>query len=329
MVRTRLLGLLGMGVGLVWLAGCTSSHVIDDAGVRDAGAPDGAAADAGDDAGPPPIPTCAAVDAEGVGDCRALFGFGWNGRACISIGGCECEGHDCDALHPSLNACEAAHDGCTPCEGMDVQEVGSCEPVRGYYWDGEACVLLSGCSCEGDDCDRVYGSMETCEAAYRTCLEGSPHVCRSDGDCEEGAEWCVDGECVPCDNTGTVCLIACRQGWSVYSRNGCTPCECAPINVCDRDADCAEHPQGEVCVPGAFCTDWCAEGDPSCCFGNVCASAACAAEEPYPHGCVERGCSAGEVCVDDVECTSSSCECLDDFWICTDDCAGGTCVPAE
>jgi hypothetical protein len=326
MGHLKLLGLLGLGAALVCMVGCAKSQGADDASVPDAMEADGAPVDAGGDADPPTGPTCAALEVEGVGTCRALLGFGWNGRACISLSGCDCEGRDCDALHPSLEACKAAHDACAPCEAMDVQEVGSCEPVRGYFFDGEACVLLSGCACEGDDCDRVYGSMETCEAAYRACLEGSPHGCRTDGDCEEGAEWCVDGECVPCDDTGTACDIGCSQGWDLYSRNGCTACECAPINVCDGSADCAGSPQGEVCVPGRFCTDWCPEGDPSCCFGNVCASEDCAAEEPYPHGCFERGCPAGETCEEGAECIPTSCECIDDFWICTDDCGGGACV---
>jgi len=54
--------------------------------------------------------------------------------------------------------------------------------------------------------------------------------CATDADCAFGAEWCVHGECVPCDDGAALCDILCADGWSTYERNGCSPCACAPIN---------------------------------------------------------------------------------------------------
>ncbi|MBX3272143.1 MAG: hypothetical protein KF729_17895 [Sandaracinaceae bacterium] len=315
MVETRLrtLGLV-MALGL---AGCPGSH-----GASDAGARDGAV---GRDAGGPASGGCVAYDAHGEGACRLLLGFGWDGVACASIGGCECVGRDCGALFGELDACERAHAGCARCERMDVREEGGCEPVRGFFWDGADCRLLSGCSCVGRDCARVFPTDDACRAAYRACLAPSP-VCRTDRDCPS-REWCVEGACVPCDDSGTRCDILCPSGWGLYERNGCTPCECAPPNECVSDADCPFGALERRCMAGAFCALGCTPGDPSCCFGNLCVASGCESTSP-PHGCLARGCPRGAVCELDVGCAPSSCGCssASEGWFCTDDCGGGTCV---
>ena len=55
------------------------------------------------------------------------------------------------------------------CTAMDVMQVGLCRPIRGYYWNGGNCVLLSGCSCAGEDCVNVFPSSAVCDAAYEGC----------------------------------------------------------------------------------------------------------------------------------------------------------------
>ncbi len=52
-----------------------------------------------------------------------------------------------------------------------------------------------------------------------------PSDCVEDAGCEYGQEWCEEGECVPCDNSGLTCDLYCEHGFAI--RNGCTPCECA------------------------------------------------------------------------------------------------------
>ncbi len=154
--------------------------------------------------------------------------------------------------------------------------------------------------------------------------DGGGGSCSTDRDCAFGAEWCIGGSCVACDNSGVACDILCRAGWSTYSRHGCWPCDCAPVNACGEDGDCGP---GQRCYAGAFCWDWCPPGDPSCCHGNLCSAAGCT--PPPPAGCMTRGCPQGQTC-EPTGCSSSACSCSAGAggagWICTRDCGGGTCV---
>lgn len=145
--------------------------------------------------------------------------------------------------------------------------------------------------------------------------------CAIDSECASGVEWCVDGACVPCDNGGLLCDIFCAFGWTTYERNGCQPCECAPVNQCESDGDCHA---GDKCAAGAFC--WCSGANASCCQGNVCVPAPCG-EAPPPVGCIVRGCPAGETCNTTRGCASSGCGCetTTGNWSCTPDCGGGIC----
>lgn len=154
---------------------------------------------------------------------------------------------------------------------------------------------------------------------------GSGLPCSSDGDCVTGAEWCVGGSCVACDNSGLVCDIACAlSGWTTYERNGCFPCECAPANDCTVDTECAVGGGAGRCYAGAFCWDWCPAADPTCCMGNRCAAPGC--PEPAAFGCIDRGCPAGATCDPMAGCAPSSCGCSGGAWLCTADCAGGICI---
>lgn len=144
--------------------------------------------------------------------------------------------------------------------------------------------------------------------------------CTTDKDCAAGKTWCVKGQCVPCDNSGLACKIACPQNWSLYTRNGCHPCACAPKNACTKDADCGLSAQ--TCYAGAFCWDWCPKNDPSCCYGNTCSKSGCT--PPPPTGCWVRGCPLGQSCLKS-GCSSSSCSCGSSGWNCSKDCGGGTC----
>lgn len=159
---------------------------------------------------------------------------------------------------------------------------------------------------------------------------GQGGACATDADCLAGSAWCVGGACVPCDNSGPACDIACVEGWTPYERNGCLPCACAPINDCVTDEGCPGPVEGPPvqCYAGNFCWDWCPAGDPSCCLGNVCSLAGCSA--PVPTGCLTTGCPEDEQCVvDPATCASSGCSCDGASWLCTPDCGGGACVPAN
>src|SRR2546428_5959643 len=148
--------------------------------------------------------------------------------------------------------------------------------------------LASGGCCRSEPAGDDGGEMPA-DIGFEpdAATEGGP-ACTTDADCAFGAEWCVGGRCVPCDNSGLTCTIPCETGTTFYVRNGCHPCDCAPSNQCRSDADCGP---GLACYAGAFCWDGCPPGDPTCCFGNICSGAGCSS--PPPTGCKVRGCPSG------------------------------------
>jgi hypothetical protein len=97
-------------------------------------------------------PDCGPDDAAGIGSCKKLLGFGWNGKDCLSITGCECQGADCKALEGSYDACIAAHKECiqpaSPCSGKKCGDVCStcppgelCPPVVEYCDVNGKCIM--------------------------------------------------------------------------------------------------------------------------------------------------------------------------------------------
>ncbi|MCA9563875.1 MAG: hypothetical protein KC561_10320 [Myxococcales bacterium] len=55
---------------------------------------------------------CAAMDAEGVGDCVDLHGFAWDGADCVPIYGCSCSGSDCGNLYRYGGTCFSEYSDC-------------------------------------------------------------------------------------------------------------------------------------------------------------------------------------------------------------------------
>ena len=117
-------------------------------------------------------PSCKAWDAKGVGMCSMFLGYIWDGKACKGISGCSCGGADCKHIYSSPSKCAAgqAHCGPTPsCSPMQVQGVGACKMLLGWYFDGKQCKSLGGCSCSGADCSKLYKDSASCQAAYKAC----------------------------------------------------------------------------------------------------------------------------------------------------------------
>lgn len=132
---------------------------------------------------------CAPQDARGEGACDRYFGNAWNGSDCVSLSGCECKGSDCDNLYKTRDACLQAHIHCR-CAPQDAHGVGACDLFLGVAWDGHSCVGISGCRCEGSDCDQLYGSIEECQRAHQGC-RCAPQQARGEGACERilGVAW--------------------------------------------------------------------------------------------------------------------------------------------
>jgi hypothetical protein len=55
---------------------------------------------------------CAPDNAKGVGMCLAFFGYAWNGKECVGLSGCACEGSDCGSLPMDPKECKADHAEC-------------------------------------------------------------------------------------------------------------------------------------------------------------------------------------------------------------------------
>lgn len=224
--------------------------------------------------------TCAAQDAEGVGDCRALLGYRWDGDGCSSIGGCECAGADCDRLYMDESSCLADFAHCVP--GPACARNADCE--RGSYCHLEPGQCLAGdggtgfgecrsrvtdvfCTDDGPPICGCDGRTYACEfeanqagtsVAYDGACDGgpcSPQIARGIGPCflDLGVAW-NGTECVSvggCTCEGPDCDSLYRSHAECRAaRTGCGP-EMRPCGgfaglVCDPDEWC-DYPDGSFC----------------------------------------------------------------------------------
>lgn len=125
--------------------------------------------------------------------------------------------------------------GGASCEPQDVGGVGACDAAFGVFFLGDRCGWVSGCSCEGDDCDNAYEDEASCEAAHRDCFDDA---CAAQdaafvGGCEPASLYVYNGfECVAMDG----CSCVGEDCDAVYS----TPedCEAAHAVCKDRALSC-------------------------------------------------------------------------------------------
>jgi hypothetical protein len=126
----------------------------------------------------PDCTSCAPQDAKGDGLCKMLLGVAWNGKECISLGGCSCIGEDCENLYADMDVCAKAHLACGgstdpqpgSCEPQEAKGIGMCEMFMGYKWTGKTCEGVSGCSCEGADCKALTMDADVCKKEHEACL---------------------------------------------------------------------------------------------------------------------------------------------------------------
>jgi hypothetical protein len=202
-------------------------------------------------------------------------------------------------------ACEQYEErnGCFPCRCAETPQCTEPNPagcvVTGCD-DGEVCDPRQGCTSSACDCmDGEWVCTPDCAGGL--CMPAGA-ACERDADCAFGSQWCVDGACVDCDNSGTACFLACTEGEELEERNGCHPCNCVPVNECQSDADCSEG----VCQPGQQCLMMCPLGDPSCCYGNQCvpgSGGACSSDSDCEPG--KEWCEGGRC----VTCDNSGLQC--------------------
>jgi hypothetical protein len=174
------------------------------------------------------------------------------------------------------------------CAPQDAMGVGPCDQFFGYAWDGQSCVGISGCSCEGADCSRLHAALESCQKEHADC---GPRRCGSRGlpPCGEN-EYCdfPDGTSCGAADEGGVCRIrpefcqdifqpvcgcdgktygnsceAAAAGNDVSSNGTCeTPCassaDCPMDQICTTEHGVCNPPPG--CLPGMVC--------PAVCYGT-------------------------------------------------------------
>lgn len=164
-------------------------------------------------------------------DCHRPQG-GAQGEFCGGIAGVACQ----EGLFCKLEACGVADQG------------GTCELIP------EVCpqVIDPVCGCDGNS---YHNACDAYAAGASVASQGAcssvGEACTQDADCERSAEWCgEDGTCQPCDNSGLFCELACPGG--MVERNGCFPCECAPVEGPRPQAG-----EGEFCggIAGIGCQE--------------------------------------------------------------------------
>lgn len=122
--------------------------------------------------------------------------------SCIPVCGCDGQTY-CSPCDANANGTSVAREGaCEPtsCERMDATGDGLCDAFFGYAWDGSACVGISGCSCVGADCGRLYHSPDVCDAAHTGCADD----CRTRG-CPTGSRCEICWTSYACIPDGAVC----------------------------------------------------------------------------------------------------------------------------
>jgi eight-cysteine-cluster-containing protein len=247
---------------------------------------------------------------------------------------CDNFGLECDLYCPNGFV---ERNGCVPCECKTEETEcetllgGTCQlfteacpentiPSEGYGCPGGRSAMC--CLPEETECETLGGTCqlftEACPdntipsegygcpggRSAMCCLPEEPPVegCVGDSGCPAGAEWCENGECVQCDNSGLYCDLYCPNGFVV--RNGCYPCECA------------DEPIPEICTDDSQCragAEWCEGGQ---CVECDNLGLACDLYCPYGfktrNGCVPCECEEGPApCSDHSDCPGAYESCID------------------
>jgi hypothetical protein len=182
------------------------------------------------------------------------------------------------------------------CDKQRAYGQGACRAILGVKFNGYGCVTMSGCSCEGPDCDETFQSVQACESHYNAsnCQQREP-VCDRHPDLpplegDGGGDGGDDGG-APCPPT---------YGW-----NGGQQCE--PISSICR-FECLRDNPPEKCDDVFLTQTSCGQV-----HQDVCPDDLCQAQDIQGEG----GCSAvigwrfdGRECqsVSGCSCTGSDCD---------------------
>ncbi|MCA9596046.1 MAG: hypothetical protein KC776_22180 [Myxococcales bacterium] len=129
-----------------------------------------------------PVPCGAVTCGAGEYCCDASCGTcAKQGEACTPSQGCpgqQCGDTTCAAgqfcCDPACGQCASTKVECAglvscACEPQKAEGTGLCDGFFGYKWTGGGCVGVSGCSCVGSDCDKLYMDEPACIKDHETC----------------------------------------------------------------------------------------------------------------------------------------------------------------
>jgi hypothetical protein len=132
--------------------------------------------------------------------------------------------------------------GPSACLPQRVSGIGLCTTEFGPFFLGGSCGSVSGCSCEGEDCDSPYESEEACLIAHRGCITGcTPQEAAFVGTCEPGMRRVFTGvECV--DMVGCSCVgDDCDSAyWAQTDPTDPFSCETAHAHCVEMPRSCEE-----------------------------------------------------------------------------------------
>lgn len=156
-------------------------------------------------------PVCEPQTAEGAGD-PGLIGIKWNGNECVELIGCKCDGAECEKLFDTVEACKGEHLNCVgtadKCAPMMAEPVGDCALALGVKWNGNECLTISGCNCDGADCGALYDNLDKCQLDHQVCLACKAQLAEGvNPDGVLGVKW-NGNECVAisgCECAGADC----------------------------------------------------------------------------------------------------------------------------
>ena len=160
---------------------------------------------------------CKTINPSGYGLCDMLMGYGFDGKACVTVSGCGCKGTTCEGIYKTQAACDkecggaSVGSGGTTCHPIKPGELGMCKMIIGYAVNanGNACLAIGGCGCKAknvDKCSDIYPTKAACE---KKCVQSggsggtppTPKSCKTVpgtqlGNCSNVLGWA---------NTGGIC----------------------------------------------------------------------------------------------------------------------------
>ncbi|HEY8430582.1 MAG TPA: hypothetical protein VIL20_19515 [Sandaracinaceae bacterium] len=184
----------------------------------------------------------------GSGECRPLPGEIPCPDGAPPVCGCDGMTYACEVAAHQVGVSVHSEGACSgACAPMDARGLGACTALLGHRWNGSSCEVLTGCSCDGANCPRVFGTQDECEFAHEGCdrppggpCGGTRGPCRPD-------EWCDFPDPHACGATG-------EAGTCRPRPEGCST-ERMPVCGCDG----TEHPN--ACWANRAGYDTRSEGD--------------------------------------------------------------------